>query len=68
MEKEYLEKTMLTSETLCCLCDFPLNPRLENGWANHVFKAEHLFLRKYTEKQMKKMGIDNFEVYSEKLN
>ena len=44
MEKEYLEKTMLTSETLCCLCDFPLNPRLENGWANHVFKAEHLFL------------------------
>ena len=65
----FRENNVITSETLCCLCDFPLNPRLENGWANHVFKAEHLFLENiYTEKQMKKMGIDNFEVYSEKLN
>ena len=38
------------------------NPRLENGWANYVFKAEHLFLENiYTEKQMKKIGIDNLK-------
>ena len=65
----FRENNVITSENLCCLYHFPLNPRLENSWANHVFKAEHLFLEKiYTEKQMKKMGIDNFEVYSEKLN
>ena len=65
----FRENNVITSETLCYLCDFPLNPRLENGWASSVFKAKHLFLENInTEKQMKKMGIDNFEVYSEKLN
>ena len=65
----FRENNVITSETLCYLCDFPLNPRLENGWASSVFKAKHLFLENInTEKQMKKMGIDNFEVYSEKLS
>lgn len=30
--------------TICCLCDFPLNSRAENEWSQHVFKAEYLFL------------------------
>ena len=34
-----------------------------------MFKAEHLFLENiYSEKEMKRMGIDNFEIYCEKLN
>ena len=40
----------------------------ENGCAMHVFKAEHLFLENiYSEKDMQKMGIDNFKIYSNKL-
>ena len=26
----------------CCLCDFPLQSMAENGWFEHVCKAEHL--------------------------
>ena len=34
-----------------------------------MFKAEYLFLENiYNEKQMRQMGIDNFETYSKKLN
>ena len=34
-----------------------------------MFKAEHLFLENiYIEKEMKCMGIDNFEIYCKKLN
>ena len=34
-----------------------------------MFKAEHLFLENiYSEKEMKCMGIDNFEIYCKKLN
>ena len=34
-----------------------------------MFKAEYLFLENiYKEKQMRQMGIDNFETYSKKLN
>ena len=34
-----------------------------------MFKAEYLFLENiYTEKEMKRMGIDNFHTYSKKLN
>ena len=54
--------------TLCCFCDFPTESRASNGWSSHVFKAEHLFLENiYSEKQMKVMGIENFDVYSQKL-
>ena len=65
----FRENNPQTNETLCCLCDFPLNPRVKNGWAEYVFKAEYLFLENiFSQKQLAKMGIDNFEVYSEKLN
>ena len=66
---EFKQNNPLTNETLCCLCGFPMDPRAENRWANHAFKAEDLFLENiYTQKQMVAMGIDNFEHYSQKLN
>ena len=43
----FRENDPQANETLCCLYDFPLNPRLKNGWAKHVFKAEFFFFRKY---------------------
>ena len=66
---EFKQNNPLTKKTLCCLCDFPMDPRVKNGWANHVFKAEHLFLENiYSQKQMACMGIDKFEHFSKKLN
>ena len=66
---EFKQNNPITNETLCCLCDFPLEPRAKNGWADHVFKAEHLFLENiYRGKQMVSMGIDKFEHFSKKLN
>ena len=68
-KQEFKDNNVLTAETLCCICDFPINSRAKNGWANHVFKAEYLFLENiYTKKQMTKMEIQDFEVYSQKLN
>ena len=67
--EEFRRNNLLTKQTLCCLCDFPIEPRAENGWAQHVFKAEHLFLENiYSKKQMDQMGIKNFETFSLKLN
>ena len=67
-KKDFRDNNSFTPETLCCLCDFPMKARAENGWAMHVFKAEHLFLENiYSEKDMQKMGIDNFKIYSNKL-
>ena len=52
----------------CCLCDFPLQSRAENGWFQHVCKVEYLFLENsYISKEMYQMGIDNFDVYFEKV-
>ena len=66
---EFKRNNLLTKQTLCCLCNFPIEPRAENGWAQHVFKAEHLFLENiYSKKQMDQMGIKNFETFSLKLN
>ena len=51
------------------MCDFPIEPKATNGWADHVFKAEHLFLENiFTQKEMTSMGIDKFEYFSKKLN
>ena len=51
------------------MCDFPIEPRATNGWAYHVFKAEHQFLENiFTQKEMTSMGIDKFEHFSKKLN
>ena len=41
-----------TNETICTICNFPLNPGVENGWADHIFKAEYLFLENiFSQKQ-----------------
>ena len=46
-----------------------MDPRAKNGWANHVFKAERLFLENiYSQKQMVLMEIAKFEHFSKKLN
>ena len=68
-KSNFKQENPLSESTLCCLCNFPINPRAKNGWAEHVFKAERSFLENiYSKKQMVKMGIDKFEVFSEKLN
>lgn len=57
-----------TPKNDCCLCDFPLQSRVENGWLQHVCKVQYLFLENiYTSKEMYKMGIDNFDVCFEKV-
>ena len=66
---EYIKKNPPKKEDLCCLCDFPMDPRVQNGWAEHVFREEHPFLENiYTEKQMQQIGIDQFEYFAQKLN
>ena len=58
-----------THQTIYSICDFPLNPRENNGWAEHIFKAEYLFLENiYSQKQLIRMKIEKFEKYSLKLN
>ena len=59
-----------THQTICTICDFPLNPREKSGLAEHIFiKAEYLFLENiYSQKQLIKMKIEKFEKYSLKLN
>ena len=46
-----------------------MDPRVQNGWAEHVLREEHPFLENiYTEKQMQQIGIDQFEYFAQKLN
>lgn len=46
----------------------PLKAEAESGWLEHVIFAEYLFLSNiYSEEEMKKMGIENLEVYSNKI-
>ena len=66
---EFIQNNPPKKDDLCCLCDFLIDPRAENGWADHVFRAEHLFLENiYSKKQMRQMGIDKFEYFAQKLN
>ena len=52
----------------CCLCDFPLQSRADNGWFQHTCKAEHLFLENiYSAREMYQMGIAEFDIYFDKL-
>ena len=45
-----------------------LKAEAESGWLEHVIFAEYLFLSNiYSEEEMKKMGIENLEVYSNKI-
>ena len=51
------------------MCDFPIEPRATNGWTDHVFNAEHLFLENiFTQKEMASMGINRFEHFPKKLS
>ena len=46
-----------------------MDPRVQNGWADHLFRAEYLFLENiYAKKQMRQMGIEKFEYFEQKLN
>ena len=57
MTKRSGEKNPLTKDTVCSICDFPIDPESENGWFDHVAKAEHLFPRNiYSKEEMKKNG------------
>ena len=65
---DFVQQHPKNKDTVCCLCNFPIDSRTLNGWSNHAFRAEHLFLENiYSERQMKVMGIENFHVYSWKL-
>ena len=65
---QYKDDNLLNLNNLCCLCDMPLKAEAESGWLEHVIFAEYLFLSNiYSEKEMKKMGIENLEVYSNKI-
>ena len=56
LKTEFIRKNTRKKDGLCCLCNFPMDPRAENGWAEHVFRAEHLFLENiYAEKQMQQI-------------
>ena len=67
-KKERRKKNPLTKDTVCSICDFPIDPKSKNGWFDHVAKAEHLLLRNiYSKEKMKKMEISNIEDYKEIL-
>ena len=63
------KKYPVTKETTCAICDFPLSAEAENGWVEHVAKAEHSFLRNiYSESKVKSMEIPDIKNYKEILN
>ena len=40
-----------------------------NGWFDHVYKAEYLFLENiFSAKEMYQMGISNYDIYFSKIN
>ena len=56
----------MTTEAICSICNFPPEAEPENGWFDHVVKAEHLFLKNiYSESEMKSMDILDIENYKE---
>ena len=58
-----------TRKKTCCICDFPIKSRAQNGWFNHVCKAEYLFLENiFSAKEMFQMGISTFDIYYNKIN
>ena len=67
-KKALRKKNPMTKEITCVICDFPLSAEAENGWFEHVAKAEHLFLRNISsESEMKSMEILDIENYNEIL-
>ena len=68
-KSEFIKNNPMKNNNLCSICDFPLVPKAPNGWADHVFRSEYLFLENiYSEKEMKQMKIEKFERYEEKIN
>ena len=67
-KKALRKKNPMTKEITCVICDFSLSAEAENGWFEHVAKAEHLFLRNISsESEMKFMEILDIENYNEIL-
>ena len=64
---EFIRKNPGEKDRLCCLCDFPIDPKIENGWLDHVTKAQYLFLENiYRDEEMKKMKIETIELFEKK--
>ena len=52
----------------CCICDFPISSRAQNGWFDHLCKAEHLFLENlYDSKDLFRMRIVEYGVFFDKV-
>ena len=52
----------------CCICDFPVSSRAQNGWFDHICKAEHLFLENlYDSKDLFRMRIVEYGVFFDKV-
>ena len=52
----------------CQICDFPINPFVEDGWFQHVCLAEFLFLENiYSKHDLFRMGIGEFESFTAKI-
>ena len=65
---EFIRKNPIKKDALCCLCDFPIDPRIKNGWLDHVIKAEYLFLENiYSNEEMKKMKIEKLEIFAKNI-
>ena len=39
-KEHFRQKNPITNQTLCSICDFPMDPQADNGWLDHVIKAE----------------------------
>ena len=53
---------------VCQICDFLIDPYVENGWFNRACSAEYLFLENiYSKRELFKMGIAEFEDFIAKI-
>ena len=67
-KSSWRKQNPLANKTNCCICDFPIDPHVKNGWFDPVVNSEHLFLRNvYSLSEMKTMGIDDIGEYKENL-
>ena len=62
----FKQKNPTVDDTLCVICDFPLDPQADNGWLDHVIKSEYLFLSNiYDQQQLKAMERGSLNPKSE---
>ena len=65
---KFIQENPIKKDSLCCLCDFPIDPKVVIRWLDHVIKAEYLFLENiYSEDEMKKMKIEKLELFEKKI-